>query len=98
MTVSAPLNGVMPARPDASGGAGRHRVAKARHAVLGCRVDAGLLEQRADPVGENRWIPAVSAVLDDGLAGVGAVELDRVALHAEHLAADVRGGVAAEEG
>jgi hypothetical protein len=49
------------------------------------------------PATQLRRRPAAAAVLDGGLARERAVELDGVALDAEHLAADVAARVAAQE-
>src|SRR3954447_21520713 len=66
-----------------------HRVPELGHHVLRSGDDPAGLEQLLDPPGEPVRRPAQRMVLDESDAGVGPVELDRITLHTEHLAADV---------
>jgi hypothetical protein len=63
----------------------------------GAGRQAGGGEELLDPRRELRRRPATAAVLDGGLARERPVQLDGVALDAEHLAADVAARVAAQE-
>ena len=84
--------------PRSEVGALGHREAQLGHHVLDLGVDAAGVEQLVRPGRDALGGEPGVVVLDHRDRRERLVELDRVALHAEHLAADAARGVAAQVG